>query len=828
MGCDHTLYFHSAFSELTGYQSCFPWQSRLYDRFLRAELPPLIDLPTGTGKTSIMAIWLIALAAQAQKGHGVTLPRRLVWVVDRRVVVDQATQEAGLLSRRLLEPELANMRNVLCGLAMPLREDESPLAVSTLRGEFQDNGDWSRDPARPAIVVGTVDMVGSRLLFSGYGDSRKRRPVHAALLGQDALIINDEAHLTPAFAELIDAIQRRQDGASPPRAICLTATQRKGAAEVFPQSLDEDIADPLFQQRYQATKSLELVAAETRDLAGAITKRALSGHGRTLVFVRSPQTAAKIADEISRTAECPVPVLTGTMRGWERDRFLERAEVQPFLGKESLAADAPPCWIVATSAGEVGINLSCDLLVSELDTAERLIQRFGRLNRFGETTGQAVVLLPLEIGDNGPTVEYLRRLEPVGVSPAALRSLPPPPETFSSQPHLAPLHDWHVDVWSLTSIRVSEWPSRPAVEPWLHGVLDKPDPPETWVTWRRDVVDLVRSEVCTSDIEQILEVYPVLAHERLKTYPDELQRALAESVHAETRVIAVMADGEVVVDTLANLVDDRRRLAYATLILPPGVGAVKENGLVDWAGTDESNADVSARCSFPQRLALRNPESEPPGLRLRFTLDVQPANEEGDEQEERICRWCYYSGASLQRSAPTREQTLEAHQRAIVQAADALAARLNLDETFREVLVWAASWHDAGKARAVWQAAAGAGEVLLAKSCRLNSRRLAGFRHELASLRDAEAHVPDHFTIGQRDLALHLIAAHHGWARPHFSERAYDRDQVRLSRERAAVSAMRFGLLQQRYGAWGLAYLETLLRCVDALASAEGEWNADA
>jgi hypothetical protein len=57
-------------------------------------------MPTGLGKTSVMAIWLLALAEQARRGpEFVKLPRRLIWVVDRRVVVDQATRELSLFYR---------------------------------------------------------------------------------------------------------------------------------------------------------------------------------------------------------------------------------------------------------------------------------------------------------------------------------------------------------------------------------------------------------------------------------------------------------------------------------------------------------------------------------------------------------------------------------------------------------------------------------------------------------------------------------------------------------------------------------------------------------
>jgi len=64
------------------------------------------------------------------------------------------------------EPNLRDVSAALRSLAAQATED--PLAISTLRGEFADNGEWRIDPARPAVIVGTVDMIGSRLLFSGY------------------------------------------------------------------------------------------------------------------------------------------------------------------------------------------------------------------------------------------------------------------------------------------------------------------------------------------------------------------------------------------------------------------------------------------------------------------------------------------------------------------------------------------------------------------------------------------------------------------------------------------------------------------------------------
>ena len=154
----------ATFEELTAEDGAwhppFRWQMRLLRRLLDADLPRFVDIPTGLGKTSAMALWLIAL------GEGAHLPRRLVYVVDRRAVVEQATQFAKRL-RLNMPGELAEKLGLDAGARLP---------ISTLRGGFADNRDWLEDPSKPAIVVGTIDMVGSRLLFEGYGVSRGMRP----------------------------------------------------------------------------------------------------------------------------------------------------------------------------------------------------------------------------------------------------------------------------------------------------------------------------------------------------------------------------------------------------------------------------------------------------------------------------------------------------------------------------------------------------------------------------------------------------------------------------------------------------------------------------
>lgn len=55
--------------------------------------------------------------------------------------------------------------------------------ISTLGDVHADNREGLDDPASPAAVVGMVDMIGSSLLFEGYGVSRRVRPDRSGLLG---------------------------------------------------------------------------------------------------------------------------------------------------------------------------------------------------------------------------------------------------------------------------------------------------------------------------------------------------------------------------------------------------------------------------------------------------------------------------------------------------------------------------------------------------------------------------------------------------------------------------------------------------------------------
>lgn len=270
----------------------FPWQRRLLDLFLSGSVPSAIDIPTGLGKTAVMAIWLVA------RSQGAKVPRRLVYVVDRRAVVDQATTVAEGL-REWVETSDGARRGLDISRTLP---------ISTLRGRHVDNLEWLEDPSSIAVVVGTVDMIGSRLLFEGYHCSRKMRPYHAAMLGADALIVVDEAHLVPAFEamvrtavsdETLKAQPSTQGMVPASRVMSLSATGRSVAS---PFRLDEaDLMHATAKRRLDARKEVRLAdPVEGNSLAEKISAKAweLVEQGgrvsRVIVFVDSRQTAQDV------------------------------------------------------------------------------------------------------------------------------------------------------------------------------------------------------------------------------------------------------------------------------------------------------------------------------------------------------------------------------------------------------------------------------------------------------------------------------------------------------------------------------------------------------
>lgn len=622
--------FEKSFRALTG-NSPLSWQARLFvEHFVRGDIPSALDIPTGLGKTSVMAIWLIARAL-AEGGSRAMLPRRLVYVVDRRAVVDQATSEAEKL-RENLEGEAKHVKELL-----GLRDRKLP--ISTLRGAHIDNREWLDDPSVPAIIVGTVDMIGSRLLFGGYGVGPKMRPYHAGLLGADALVVLDEAHLVPPFQALIEQVVRQtaadREGAASLfkipafRAMALSATGRDRGGAVF-RLEDRDIEhDKVARQRIDARKSIA-IEDSSGDLANALAERAwkLSDQRhRVIVFCNSRKVANDIYEELEArlkkllgkegaTRGAHLELIVGARRVRERELLADSGVFRRFArlpAADDKSQTSGPDFLVATSAGEVGVDIDADHMVCDLAAWERMVQRLGRVNRRGEfVEGSLVDVLvaspdkEAEDATGAPAIADCRAPFDVAAWPkidgrldaslSMLRKLRESTEfrqltdrATTAEPLHPVLTRQTLHAWSMTSL--SEHPGRPAkVEPWIRGWIDD-ERPQSELLWRRHLpirtgesaqqVERELSaffEAAPPHISEILETETSLVVDMLRARARALMRRARDRVSGdgdESRPDAVPSlAGRTIVAVVLN-----RDRSIETALTLEGIEARDSNGL---------------------------------------------------------------------------------------------------------------------------------------------------------------------------------------------------------------------------------------------------------
>ena len=874
------LIFETAFYALTG-RSPYLWQKRLFNLFMDGIIPPLLDAPTSVGKTKVITIWLIALAIQVQ-AKKILLPRRLVCVINRRAVVDQATKEVVEAVRNLnrsdLPEEISKLRDALRSMSVLPSDRGETLAVSTLRGELADNREWQADQSKPAIIIGTVDMIGSKLLFRGYGTSYKLRGHVAGILGHDTLVIHDENQLSPAFGALVRYVSEATGNSIRMMEMSATPNSVDNAFRLNEEELDEE---PIWR-RVRARKVLQLHGSEdlVRDLIGrALTFQQTKS--RVLVYTRSPEDALKVCEGLRKALKdkhgARVGLLTGIMRCFNRDLLTQDGSVlSGFLARGDREDPSVSTFLVATSAGENGIDLDGDHEVMDLACLDSIVQRVGRGNRTGRSDGFTSQVHVFYKTDESSarllaTKVALQRLpvldDGFDASPVALTSIldtETRATAFSEVPRVVPLTDIVIDALSMTSIR-EPFGESPRLPMYLHGVGT--DPPEALVVWRVEtnhLIELIKNDEEKKVAEWFAKSHPIRTREQLRDKTFRVAKEL-NKLRSGQEVLIMTQDGNLMVEKTGNINKDK--LSGCTLILPTSIGGMDtHSGMLDSKSTepvldvaDWTEDETHARARVLITKTVEGWGAQILGHRMNCpVVPVQPSKEaavrsvkvllggllgsDNLKPKEDVFLLALNTPKSPDTwlDSPTRSelpQTLVDHLRWTGEVATRLGARLGLDPTITEAVYLAAVAHDLGKDRALWQASIHNQKpnqhdpawIAKAKSeGDMDWQILKGYRHEFGSLLDVDQAADDLSrriqTHPERDLILHLIATHHGRARPHFERSAYDWEAYSLPAcDAEALQVMyRYASLQRRFGHWKLAWLEGLLKTADVIASRQG------
>lgn len=353
----------------------------------------LIRIPTGFGKTlGVLCAWLYHRVIQNDDAW----PRRLVWTLPMRVLVEQTDQEARAVLERLGH------------LWDAASDHEGKVGVHVLMGG-SDAAEWHLHPDQPAVLIGTQDMLLSRALNRGYGAARGRWPMDFGLVNQDCLWVLDEVQLMDVGLATSAQLQafRDQDaarGLRPCKSWWMSATlqgrwlespdtrvlvagcptlsipksERRGAlwddvqkpVERLPKPLDAKQWAKVTADRHraqaQAGGRVTLAIANTVDRARDLFKALKSQKDLKSVELRLVHSRFRPAERAT----------------W-RSEFLNRK-----------ACEQADRIIVATQVVEAGVDVSATCLLTEVAPWPSLVQRFGRAARYGGTA--QVVVLPVE------------------------------------------------------------------------------------------------------------------------------------------------------------------------------------------------------------------------------------------------------------------------------------------------------------------------------------------------------------------------------------------------------------------------------------------------
>jgi CRISPR-associated endonuclease/helicase Cas3 len=409
-----------------------------------------------------------------------------------------------------------------------------------------------------------------------------------------------------------------------------------------------------------------------------------------------------------------------------------------------------------------------------------------------------------------------------------------------------------VDAWSMTSLK--EHAGRPDIAPWLRGWIDG-DLPQTSVVWRTYLpVRLDGGVVSNKEIEDFFDAADPHESERLETETYRIVDWLIERLSKATfddknRMIAfaLTPSGDICesyrVSNFSIQNDDKkkgkykenlnRELAGKTLIVDARLKGLA-NGLLDPDSDDDVDTadggkwlEINGHPIVGFRVYEDGAVSEVERKKVREVYAfARRRSEDGDDKDELIIET---RDTEESRATSITPQILEEHHSWTKECVLAIAGKIGLTGEHKRCLAIAARLHDEGKRSLRWQRAFSAkpervGECFAKTRGPIRYALLDGYRHEFGSLPYVEEDT-EFKTLPSdlQDLVLHIVAAHHGRARPSIETMGCEDKPPSVLQERACDVALRFTRLQKQWGPWGLAWWESLLRAADQQASRKND-----
>jgi CRISPR-associated endonuclease/helicase Cas3 len=615
-----------------------------------------------------------------------------------------------------------------------------------------------------------------------------------------------------------------------------------------------------------------------------------------VVFANTPRRAREVLAEVESLNAtrrfghaADIQLLTGLMRDREAD-LVRRRLLDPQQGAAAgRERGARSCHliVVATQTLEVGADLDFDVLVTEACGARALIQRMGRLNRLGDSPGPAgAVVYPADTRRFGPYGEEPHRVwsrlqaaatqDHVNLEPGQIAEIVGPPH--DAPPRVGVLLPGHVWEWAKTTTP----PEGEAPGELFYAGFEE-DVARVSISWRAVLPPagqelrppLFAAEAIDVPLAQARDALAGLASgqvTRLAQDGASVERDVPpERLRPGDHVILSSFNGGY--DSYGWAPDSSEPVFDISLLRPPGLPLAAEALRMLTGEGDEQDAalemaSVLARPPEPDDGIDRGPLAR----QLRDALlAAGPAAAVRPDEWQRLTKTLtadvkYPDGdvprLVIRASRPQREVALRAdafdelsftatsvelreHLGSVGEVAARIGERIGLPANLVEAVRQGGRLHDLGKLDQrfqLWLDPFAEAAAPVAKSGRPwdrweGDRRAAGWprggRHEELSRRLVAAWLDSRTVTWDRDLVLHLVAAHHGFGRPLIPP-VVDGSAAQVGGEIDGEPVVvrgdlgeadwgqptRFRRCCERYGYWGLALLEAIVRQADHQASA--------
>jgi len=369
-------YFH----EITGNQP-YNFQISVINKILQGQ-NLILQAPTGSGKT-----WAVIVPFIMSLCENYSFPRKIIYSLPLRV-----------LANSLFDTVNQNRFVQTKGIPVTLQTGEQPNDKCFLDGD---------------IIFTTIDQSLSSMLSIPLSLPLRQANINAGAVISSYLVF-DEFHLLQPELSLstLFYLLKKLKGITP---FCLmTATLSKKLLDTFAKELGAEIVCPISEEvkqiKSQKDKVRTIHAMEHELSADDI----LSNHprgSRSIVICNRVARCQQIFRDVQKKAPKNTTVLCIHSRFFGRHRKAIEKELQELFGRDS-NADA---ILIATQVVEVGIDISCDVMHTEISPINSLLQRIGRCARFEAEQGKVFVytvdsFMPYQQDLSQKTFEELQKI----------------------------------------------------------------------------------------------------------------------------------------------------------------------------------------------------------------------------------------------------------------------------------------------------------------------------------------------------------------------------------------------------------------------------------